>query len=142
MKIPFDQLKQWIQTQEGKDSKNFKGQLWHPAFWVCLNNTEKFCDHYLKFPHGFAETDHMDSREEALDYLLEFNFCLTDGITNAKFQQDYELRLQEKRGCHNSTQLGRHTARLWYLLNKQTQEVLDDYRSSYRTYKDNKIINS
>jgi hypothetical protein len=142
MKIPFDQLKQWIQTQEGKDPKNFKGQPWHPAFWICLDNTEKFCNHYLKFPHGFAETDHMNSAEEALEYLLEFNFGLTEGISNAKLQQDYELRLQEKRGSHNSTQLGRHTARLWYLLNKQVQEVLDDYHSSYRISKDNKIINN
>jgi hypothetical protein len=142
MKVTFEQLKQWIKSQAGKDSKNFKGQPWHPAFWVCLNNTEKFCDHYLKFPHGFAETDHMNSKEEALEYLLEFNFSLMEETTNAKLQQDYELKLQQKRGSHNSTQLGRHTARLWYLINKQVQEVMGDCYSTYSTYKDNKIINS
>lgn len=117
MTITFQQLKEWIKAQEGKDSKTFKGQPWHESFWTCLNGTQDFCNHYLKFPHGFAETDNMESAEEALEHLIEFNINFY--LEKPKQVLTAELKRQQDRGPRNSSQLGRHTARLWYILEKQ-----------------------
>jgi hypothetical protein len=55
--------------------------------------------------------------EEALEHLIEFNINFY--LEKPKQVLTAELKRQQDRGSRNSSQLGRHTARLWYILGKQ-----------------------